>query len=153
MDQLTGYDGVREAAFFFRESTPPDDATQDAFDPVPADRAIEDSPSDNGTGKTDIRIHHSPRCRNNRGATSAGCLVSPSYPGLRRLLIQWNSDERDALSMGDDDDLEEVLRETETFTQAEDAYGRRGRRRVDGWANKIAGTFWLIRPDQRPVAD
>lgn len=133
------YDGVREARFYF--STPvKKDIAPPGTNPGPGETlGLETS------GKTGIRIHWSDKDI----LRSAGCLVSPHYHALLNKLIEIYQAEYKAFFSGATDLQVNRLRFL-THRQAEDLYRRSGVKLKD-WTDKIAGTLWLIRPDERPL--
>jgi hypothetical protein len=132
------YDGVRRNRFYF--STP---VTQDSAGPGQI-------PVDGGVGKTVIRLHHSRTQAPAGGCSSAGCVVSGNYYDLTDALIDIYQTEQRALN-GQADATVTVLA-GRTFQTAMNLYEGCGAALTGpNWNDKIAGTFWLIRPDERPL--
>jgi hypothetical protein len=140
VDRGASYDGVREARFYY--STP---VTEDA---VPVGTAP------NGGGKTEIRLHYSVFNSAGGGCSSAGCIVSPSYPILRDQLIAVHQLEYEAFNGPGTQDAQMQKASGRTQVQASAlwnlgsvAAGLTGA----NFNDKIVGTFWVIRPDERPL--
>lgn len=131
--RLQLYDGVHEARRYF-------------LNPVTADEADADE-IPNVEGKRLIRLHYGGSSGNYSG--SKGCIVSPYYYEMRNSLIEIYQDEHELLngSGTEDEDIDEVF-QNETHNENKDAYDD-----IDDnkWNNKIVGTLWLIRPDERPL--
>jgi hypothetical protein len=139
VDRGASYDGVREARFYF--STP---VTEDA---VPAGTAP------NGGGKTEIRIHFSVS-NSGGGCSSAGCIVSPSYPILRDELINVHQEEHAAFNGPGTQDAQIRKLFGRSHAQAQALWNLGGAAAGLNGANfndKIVGSFWVIRPDERPL--
>jgi hypothetical protein len=139
VDRGASYDGVREARFYF--STP---VTEDA---VPVGTAP------NGGGKTEIRLHFSVSTSGG-GCSSAGCLVSPSYPILRDELITIYQHEHAAFNGPGTQDAQMQKLFGRTHAQAQALWNLGGAATGLTGVNfndKIVGTFWVIRPDERPL--
>ena len=145
-------DTVRDTGFFFNIG----DGT--VWDPVNADRT---PPSENSASNTDatddgkslIRLHWSPHYRPGNMARSGGCITSPSYPATRDELIRLHVAEHELVF--DADGTKEESRD-----QFQNLLGKDARDSNDNaniatadWTNHIGGTFWLIRPDQRPIVE
>jgi hypothetical protein len=163
-------DTTREAAFYF-ENSPPQNHAHDEFsedadvwDTVTADRLGPNQDTDDTDGKTAIRFHWSPHYRGVKNARSAGCITSPSYPGLRLAMIEIYQAEYEALEGTRDGEVERLATDGINQGSAEDLYDENGTNQlwseyadVGGGAGrrfgKIYGTLWLIRPDQRPVEE
>jgi hypothetical protein len=132
-DPGAAYDGVREARFYFGEVVTADVAVAPA---VP-----------NVLGKTLIRIHDAHA--NGGGTGSAGCLVSPRFYAFRDRVIERYQIEHQAAHGGAVDG------------PVQQVYGRNAAQSAallngdlvtfNQWTNRIRGTFWLVRPDERPL--
>jgi hypothetical protein len=157
-DAGAAYDGVREARFYF--STP---VTEDT---APVGVNPETDPQQRG--KSLIRIHHS-ETNSPGGCSSAGCIVSGDFYAFRDQLIDLYQADYDAAHGGTRDVAVDRLR----------GIGHEGSRRVwcrtqaasgaaqdprcpaglgpgptvtaGEWNNRIRGTLWLVRPDERPL--
>lgn len=104
-------------------------------------------------GKKLIRLHRGNRSMANSGSNSEGCLVSPSFYELRMLLIDAYQDEYQMLHAP-------AVRDAEVGKAAEldhekvlKLYGGtiKGGLSPGNWSDKIFGTLWLIRPEERPI--
>ncbi len=140
VDHGAAYDGVREARFYF--------AT-----PVTADAAAPGA-NPNGGGKTLIRIHNgnhgnlAPGAAAAGGTGSAGCIVSPSFYDFRDVMITLFQADRVAAAGAPDPHVAQLqgagsvasgaLLAANTVTAAQ-------------WNNRLTGSFWAIRPDERPL--
>jgi hypothetical protein len=139
IDQGRSYDGVHEARFYF--STPV------LADTVPL------GTNPNGGGKTDIRLHFSVFNSPAGGCSSAGCLVSPNYHGLRDVLIQLYQREYQAFNGPGMQDAEVQKAHGRNQANSQTLYNTGGAAGLTAanWNDKIVGTFWVIRPDERPL--
>jgi len=138
VDQGRSYDGVHEARFYY--STP---VTADS---VPA------GTSPNGGGKTEIRLHYS-GFNSANGCSSAGCLVSPSYHFLRDALIELYQQEYAAINGPGTQDAQVQKAHGRNQDDSAVLWNTAGANGLNGanWNDKIIGTFWVIRPDERPL--
>jgi len=143
-DAGASYDGVREARFYFSTPVTPDNATPGS-DP-------------NGGGKTLIRIHHSQTSRPQGGCSSAGCIVSGNFSRLRDRMIELyqadymtsHSGSRDAAIdrlLGAGHDASQTIWKR---TQGQDSSAGPTVTAAE-WNGRISGSFWLVRPDERPL--
>ncbi|OQY36277.1 MAG: hypothetical protein B6I38_00015 [Anaerolineaceae bacterium 4572_5.1] len=141
-DALATYDGVREARFYFADKVTEDtvDTTPPGQEPGPKNRY-----DPNLKGKTRIRLHWSHR----RVMFSIGCLVSPFFRPLVDRLIKIYQDEHKAKYGKTDSDIAKLFRKN--HKEAMELHCR-DELTVDKWRNKIAGTLWVIRPDERPLS-
>jgi hypothetical protein len=144
IDPAAHYDGVRDARFYFSTPVAPDRAPAGT---VPRDR---------GPGKTEIRFHHG--LSNRPGGTrSAGCIVAPIYHLLRDRLIDLYQAEFAAFHGAGNQDREvrkvynlNQDRSVELWTNTQNRVPGTDHLTEHNWNNKIKGTLWLIRPDERP---
>lgn len=138
VDQGRSYDGVHEARFYF--STP-----------VTAD-SVAAGTAPNGGGKTEIRLHYS-GFNSVDGCDSAGCLVSPSYHYLRDALIELHQREHEAFNGPGTRDAQVQKAHGRNQADSETLWNTAGNAGLNGanWNDKIVGTFWVIRPDERPL--
>lgn len=138
VDQGRSYDGVHEARFYF--------ATPVTADSVPAGTAP------NGGGKTEIRLHYS-GMNSVDGCDSAGCLVSPSYHYLRDELIEVYQGEYAAFNGPGTEDAQVQKAHGRSQADSETLWNTAGAAGLNGanWNDKIVGTFWVVRPDERPL--
>jgi hypothetical protein len=130
------YDGVREGRYYFATMV-----NEDRVNPP------QTTPQDPGAGKTEIRIHHGNM--NSNWSGSAGCVVSPLFLDLRRMVIErFQSD----APLGPDAEVQKAA-DAVTMPQSQQLHagtlsgGLTGTR----WDDKIMGTLWVIRPDERPL--
>ena len=109
-------------------------------------------------GKTAIMIHDGSSTQPAGGTGSAGCIVNPSIYTLRDQLIDiyqieysnhyGNRDPEVDKARGRDRRRSQLL-----WTNTRRGVGRRADRLTGGdWDDKILGTFWIIRPDEKPLA-
>lgn len=137
-------DGVREARFYF--STP-----------VTADTAVPETILVNkGPGKTEIRLHHGTDDNPGGGCGSAGCIVAPRYEQLRDRLIELYQADFTAFNGAGNIDTEvakvydkRFKESKELWTNTKDNTGTE-HLTAPNWNDKIKGTLWIIRPDERP---
>lgn len=142
-DVTAAGDSVAAARFYFPEIVVPD---QD--------------------GKTGIRIHDASQGSVNsqaRGSGSAGCLVSFNFYALRDALIELYQNEYARLHETpvnrhpEDSEVRKAYHLTRAQSMdlwyvTESATGQPQNQLTSaGWTNKIVGTLWLIRPDERPL--
>ena len=135
------YDGVRENRYYFGAAVTEDTA------------AANQEPSD-GPGKTVIRLHYGNTGSTSIGTGSAGCLVSPVYFQMRNYLIHLYQQEREALGQERDADLDTIYGFGNALGTANGNGNRAGYFQLTDesvWNEKLAGTLWLIRPDERPL--
>lgn len=142
-------DGNREAAWYFEDSPPSDPLSADPAAPVSADRTPREQPGAKEDGKTEVRFHWSPHYRGRRGARSAGCLTSPSYPSLRRTLAEYYQEEHEALTGSQNADMQAIIDSLPNQETAENSY----RAHLDDWKFSMVGDVWLVRPEQRPTEE
>ncbi len=129
-----GYDTCTFARFFFDPlRRPPEN---------PGGAALADA-----GGKTTIRIHYSQGQHRNHGCDSAGCVVSYHMPDLRTEWVEMFEEEYRALHAGAEEPQMARLRGA---TQARAQQLWQGNQ-VSTWTGSMAGTLWLVRPDQLPV--
>lgn len=149
-DVGAAYDGVREARFYF--STPViADNTASGFTP-------ETDPAQGG--KTVIRIHLGNHTMTDGGTGSAGCIVSPNFYEMRDELIRLYQIEFRALNRGmPNAEVNKVSHlprprtdSERLWSYTEDSTGPAARRlTAQNWNDKITGTLWVIRPDERAL--
>jgi hypothetical protein len=133
-DPSAAYDGVREGRYYFTT-------------PVTEDRvAAPANPADPGNGKTEIRIHDAHDTGN--GSGSAGCITSPFYFTLRDHLIDRQQVDHEALNGPGTQDAQLAQLHGLGRQQTQNAWTNNS---VANWPNKIFGTLWVIRPDERPL--
>jgi hypothetical protein len=140
-DHGAGYDGVREARFYFGTDVAPDN-TPPGVDPV-----------DLGPGKTEIRLHQgrpstNPTARNS-GTGSAGCLVSPLYTQFRTRMIELYQIDYQALHDGAENQQVQLL--AGLNHAGSEAMWNSTQLAPRDWVDKLRATLWLIRPDERPL--
>jgi hypothetical protein len=145
IDKDATYDGVREARFYF--------AT-----PVTADSVVALAlPQDGGGGKTTIRLHAGTRTNSTGGTGSDGCAVSPSFFQLRDELIRLYLAEYLRINGEEDREVTKLLgkglAESKTlWWDTQNGTGKAADRLAESqWRDKIVGTLWLIRPDEKPL--
>ena len=144
VDAGANYDGVREARFYF--------STQVGDDSIPVGdnrTPLEAAP----LGKTRIRLHRGNISSQHGGTGSAGCLVSPDFYNLRDLLIDLYEDEYAALRGRADAEVLKAygLGHNGSVRLWTNTQGNANPRLTSqNWVNKIVGTLWVIRPDERP---
>jgi hypothetical protein len=132
-------DWVREARFYFET-------------PVREDKAIAPAiPVDGGPGKTEIRLHDSnTQATNTTG--SDGCVVSANIYELRDAIVRAYQAERWELVGSIDAEVQKVFTRNRAQSQAlYNAAPAMGGLTSAHWDNKLVGTLYLIRPDERPV--
>ena len=124
-----------------------------------------DPVSDAPLGKTLIRLHYSQSSGNH--ANSAGCVVSQEFYRLRSQLIEIYQREYAAFHGARARDNEVQKAHSQSLPAVPNNPGatvhRRSRRlwnlsqasqaglSRDNWNDKLAGVFWLIRPDERSL--
>jgi hypothetical protein len=143
-DAGAAYDGVREARFYFSTPVTPDVA------PAGADP--------NGGGKTQIRIHHTVTNAAGGGCSSAGCIVSGDFYAFRDAMIDLYQTDFAAAHGGRRDAAMDRLRgadhaQSQTIwrrTQGED-HSAGPTVTAAEWDDRMRGTLWLVRPDERPL--
>jgi hypothetical protein len=127
--------------FYFRPGEPPDDGTQ---------------PGDSRKGKELVLIHNGYAIHNHNTAQyttgSGGCLVSPEFYSMRAQIVAlYESDYRISHQNQDDPDLLPLMNLNLADSEALHAgvittggvpY------RDEQWDGKIAGTMYLVRPDE-----
>ncbi len=134
-DPRAAYDGVREARFY--------------FDTPVGDDSTAGNPADPGAGKTWVRLHHG----NERsvGTGSDGCSVSPGFNQLRSAIIRPYLAEHRELHGTPDNEVAKVLGRDQAASQAlYDLAPNRGGLTNANWDDKLVGSHYLIRPDERP---
>jgi hypothetical protein len=132
------YDGVRENRHYFEATVTADSAPPGAKPAYP------------GAGKTEIRLHYG-NMNSNGGSGSAGCMVSPLYFRMRNRLIELYQEEWAAAhgtGTSDPDVAEVYALNTLADHQAAGVFSGIP---ASQWNDKIVGTLWLIRPDERPL--
>lgn len=145
-DVGAAYDGVREARFYFSTPVVADIAAA-GFTPAT-------DPADGG--KTEIRFHYSIFNNAAHGSSSAGCIVSPNYYEMRDELIRLYQIEFAAVNGPGNQDAE-VIKAYQLPNPHADSRnlwnnGNAANGLTDAnWNNKIIGTLWVIRPDERPL--
>ena len=145
IDPGAAYDGVREARFYF--STP-----------VVADSVAPPAIPNIG-GKTVIRIHFSVHNSPGHGCSSAGCIVSPAVYGFRDRLIDLYQDEYQAFHGPGTQDTEVQKAYGRDHAQSQTLWNNTAtgigaaanRLTYANWNDKIVGTLWVVRPDERPL--
>lgn len=134
------YDGIREARYYFRT-------------PVTEDHAYPPhKPVGGGAGKGTIRIHRG--SRKSKGTGSEGCLVSPLYKDLRdKLILRYQRDYVAVHAGGVNAQIQKLFGLTyeETELLHEKVHPIHGELPATEWNDKILGTVWIIRPDERPL--
>lgn len=153
-------DHVAEARFYagtpyppalYPPGSPEPPADPDKLDPrVFADDAV-------GTaGKTAIRLHQGNR-RGKYGSGSAGCLVSPEYFEMRTDLLKLF--ELDYAEYYGDKTFDAEVRKlvkADDLSASEALYWDPKKKVTyltdENWNNKVVGTLWVIRPDERPIS-
>jgi hypothetical protein len=101
-------------------------------------------------GKQLIRLHHS-RDESVAGCSSAGCVVSHVYEDMRSALVDIYNEEHKAFNGVGDAEVDKLdgLDHQESMDLYEAC--------IDGgltdvnWIDKLVGTLWIIRPDERPL--
>jgi hypothetical protein len=138
VDALAVYDGVGEARFYF--STPVGD------DSAPPGTG----PAYPGLGKTEIRLHYGQSTNPNGGTGSAGCAVSPHYYDLVNELIDIYQAEHNTFHGAIDNQVNKLHHLN--HARAMDLYEGciQGGLTDANWNDKLTGTLWIIRPDERP---
>lgn len=133
---------VREARFYFAPT-----AVTDAQGQVHIGVEPDDGTQDGEPGKTDVLFHHGNQTASSFGTGSAGCLVH--FSGFLDLRYKLAQAALDFLPSGEEPTLE-AIRDRMTldaskllYTQHPELHPR--------WADKVRGTFWLIRPDELPL--
>jgi hypothetical protein len=165
-------DRVAEARFYFGTPSPPAAAAlgADLDQRVWADDAV--APPPPTAGKARIRLHQG----NVTGTAqipcsgSAGCLVSPQYTEMRTELVQLFEEEfreyygpDPALPAGapppSDAEVHKLIEHAQTIAGSMNLYNGTLPAPNAGvtlaqadWDDKLVGTLWLIRPDERPVS-
>jgi hypothetical protein len=147
-----GYDGVREARFYFGVTVTPD------YCPPPATPDVDATKR----GKSGIRIHGANTISTWNG--SHGCQVLPDMVGLRDLIVGLYLDEQTAIGAAAPA-LAVLHGKTHAQSAAiwnnspHDTTKEAGFAPPDpatpvlypsNWNNKVTCTYWLIRPDERP---
>jgi len=134
--KIKSYDGVRENRCYFEEN-------------VTSDNAASNSKPSGASGKSYIRLHYG--CYRASGSGSAGCLVSPSYPSMRRRIIELYQEEQRLLNGMEDNDVGNIAL-ADTQDSSKQLYSSLNPSEArHAWNDKIEGTLWLIRPDERPL--
>lgn len=132
------YDGVREARYYFENN-------------VEEDQALPNE-EPNVKGKRLIRLHQGSQGSNTNqtsGSGSLGCLVSPLYCDMRTYLI-WLYLEEYSLTSGDAHIDLEVDKIFGLNIHKSKKHWENNLLLRKNWNEKIVGTLWLIRPDERP---
>ncbi|WP_164000173.1 hypothetical protein [Pyxidicoccus caerfyrddinensis] len=133
---VTAYDGLREARFYFGEHVT-EDVPEAGHDP-------QTSPTHGG--KVNVRIHRGTMSGQNTGTGSAGCLVSPLHNVLRDYVIDRYQVEQRALNGVNDANIQALRGQNWAQTQTTWAANS------VTWDNRIVGTLWVIRPDELPLS-
>ena len=141
VDHGEAYDGVAEARFYF--------ATPVTADSVPAGGNPATDP--HARGKTEIRIHYSETNRPNGGCSSAGCVVARGYYPLRDQMIDLYQADYRAANGADDPHIARIRGRGHAASQALWEGNAGPTLTAAQWNDRIRGTFWVIRPDERPL--
>jgi hypothetical protein len=137
-DPGAAFDGVREARYYFQT-------------PVLGDTAVAPAPpADPGLGKIDI-LFHDGSTAGRPGTGSAGCLVSPDINDLRDVLIGWYQHDFEAVNTPGALDTEVARAHGLDRIAAQALWNLPTGLSAANWNNRIRGTCWLIRPDERPL--
>lgn len=165
-------DRVAEARFYFGTPSPPADAALgDNLDPrVWKDDAVLPPPPTAGKGR--IRLHQGNVNGTAQipGSGSAGCLVSTQYVDMRTELVRLYEAEFKEFYGPDpglpqnspppsDAEVHKLIQHAQTLGGSMNLYNgtlpapNAGVTLLEAdWDDKLAGTLWLIRPDERPVS-
>jgi hypothetical protein len=138
------YDGVRRARYYFRQNVAEDTAPPNVDPDV--------------LGKTGIRLHAGVRTGASNG--SAGCVTAYAFSNLRDRLIRLYQQEYAAWHAGQtvtqDAEIQKLVRREldaskQLWFDTQSTNAPPLKRLTAGhWDDKISGTLWLIRPDERP---
>ena len=146
--QPVATDSVAQARFYFGTPSPPAAAVPgnaNALDP----RVMADP-----NGKRLIRLHRG--SRNQAGTGSAGCVVSPDYLDMRTELLRLFEDDYKEYYGPKTFDAEVRKLTNASSPQASTNLWTLGDQTPDlteaNWLNKVVGTIWVIRPDERPIS-
>ena len=164
-------DAIERAKFYYGTPSPPAGAV--ANEPNLLDPKVwADNDAANRPGKGEIRLHRG-SFGQRFGTGSAGCIVSPEYVDMRTdLLALFEQDYfefygpdafdayvRQVLGANNNKDSEKLYKKKVPVLDKDgnpvnDENGNPKTKPAfpqAGWNNKVVGTLWLIRPDERPV--
>jgi hypothetical protein len=149
-------DHIAAARFYTGTPAPPappaptGDPDPDKLDP----RVFPDAAPDGTAGKKLIRLHRG-NFGGKFGSGSAGCMVSPEYVKMRTDLLKlFESDYAEYYGEKTfDAEVRKVVNAnsnsaSETLYKLGTSAGLTG----GNWNNKVVGTLWVIRPDERPIS-
>ncbi|HEX2947598.1 MAG TPA: hypothetical protein VHT96_16795 [Clostridia bacterium] len=105
-------------------------------------------------GKTMIRFHYGEQgnqqgVQQGSGTGSAGCLVSPNFNVMRDRLIEFYQEIYRLKNKGNEDaKVNKIYQKDHKLSKQ--IWTNSGLQAAD-WNNKIFGTLWLVRPDEKPL--
>jgi hypothetical protein len=139
-------DTVAQARFYFGTPSPPAPGGLGAN----LDLQVISDPN----GKTEIRFHRG-SVAGRPGTGSAGCLVSPDFVDMRTELVRmFELDYAEFYGPGAvDGEVHKLLVHATTNPGSENLWNGvvGGGLTAANWNDKLAGIFWLIRPDERSL--